>query len=152
MATQTRERTAHARTSVNRSLPSSLAKAVCARIGAQVPPSHDRPAVRDVIAWKRDRGRVGVCRTPEPAKAHSQLTVRALAAGLGIGTLLAFSNTYFGLQTGWVTMGSLQVRPSYQPGWECSLSLYKSVTQSDSLLPCSPRFWALVSSGFWKRI
>lgn len=38
-----------------------------------------------------------------------QLTFRALAVGLAVGTLLCFSNTYFGLQTGWVTMGSLQV-------------------------------------------
>lgn len=38
------------------------------------------------------------------------LTVRALAAGLLVGAVLCFSNTYFGLQTGWVTMGSLQVR------------------------------------------
>lgn len=36
------------------------------------------------------------------------LTVRALAAGLGVGAVLCFSNMYFGLQTGWVTMGSLQ--------------------------------------------
>ena len=27
-----------------------------------------------------------------------------------VGSLLCCSNTYFGLQTGWVTMGSLQVR------------------------------------------
>lgn len=38
------------------------------------------------------------------------LTVRAVAAGLLVGAVLCFSNTYFGLQTGWVTMGSLQVR------------------------------------------
>jgi hypothetical protein len=38
------------------------------------------------------------------------LTVRAIAAGLLVGAVLCFSNTYFGLQTGWVTMGSLQVR------------------------------------------
>lgn len=37
------------------------------------------------------------------------LTVRAIAAGLLVGSVLCFSNTYFGLQTGWVTMGSLQV-------------------------------------------
>jgi uncharacterized oligopeptide transporter (OPT) family protein len=37
------------------------------------------------------------------------LTVRAVAAGLVVGAVLCFSNTYFGLQTGWVTMGSLQV-------------------------------------------
>ena len=38
------------------------------------------------------------------------LTTRALVSGLLVGTLLCFSNTWFGLQSGWVTMGSLQVR------------------------------------------
>ena len=38
-----------------------------------------------------------------------QLTWRAVGAGLFVGSLLCCSNTYFGLQTGWVTMGSLQV-------------------------------------------
>ena len=37
-----------------------------------------------------------------------QLTARAVLVGLGVGSILCFSNTYFGLQTGWVTMGSLQ--------------------------------------------
>lgn len=32
-----------------------------------------------------------------------QFTVRALAVGLVIGVLIAFSNTYFGLQTGWIS-------------------------------------------------
>ena len=41
---------------------------------------------------------------------ETQLTFRAVAAGLLVGSLLCCSNTYFGLQTGWVTMGSLQVR------------------------------------------
>lgn len=33
---------------------------------------------------------------------------RSVIAGLLVGAILCFSNTYFGLQTGWVTMGSLQ--------------------------------------------
>jgi hypothetical protein len=37
-----------------------------------------------------------------------QLTVRAILGGLAIGTVLCFTNMYFGLQTGWVTMGSIQ--------------------------------------------
>ncbi|KAK9902795.1 hypothetical protein WJX75_006292 [Coccomyxa subellipsoidea] len=37
-----------------------------------------------------------------------QLTFRAVGTGLLVGSLLCCSNTYFGLQTGWVTMGSLQ--------------------------------------------
>ena len=37
-----------------------------------------------------------------------QLTLRAALAGLLVGSLLCFTNMYFGLQTGWVTMGSIQ--------------------------------------------
>ncbi|KAL3927353.1 MAG: hypothetical protein SGPRY_002861 [Prymnesium sp.] len=37
-----------------------------------------------------------------------QLTVRAVGVGLVVGSLLCFINVYFGLQTGWVTMGSIQ--------------------------------------------
>ena len=37
-----------------------------------------------------------------------ELTPRAIAAGLFIGTILCFTNMYFGLLTGWVTMGSVQ--------------------------------------------
>ena len=36
------------------------------------------------------------------------LTLRATLVGLLVGTLLCFTNMYFGLQTGWVTMGSIQ--------------------------------------------
>ncbi|KAI8637521.1 OPT oligopeptide transporter protein-domain-containing protein [Parasitella parasitica] len=38
--------------------------------------------------------------------AHSKF--RAVACGLLIGTLMCFSNMYFGLQTGWISMMSLQ--------------------------------------------
>jgi len=37
-----------------------------------------------------------------------ELTARALGGGVLVGGMLCFSNMYFGLQTGWVTMGSLQ--------------------------------------------
>lgn len=36
-----------------------------------------------------------------------QFTLRALLLGLAIGVLIAFSNTYFGLQTGWVSSMSM---------------------------------------------
>ena len=36
-----------------------------------------------------------------------QLTARAIIVGLVIGTLACFSNSYFGLQTGWISMMSL---------------------------------------------
>ena len=42
------------------------------------------------------------------ADAAPQLTLRATLCGLFVGTLLCFTNMYFGLQTGWVTMGSIQ--------------------------------------------
>eukprot|EP01119_Soliformovum_irregulare_P015796 TRINITY_DN4505_c0_g2_i1.p1 TRINITY_DN4505_c0_g2~~TRINITY_DN4505_c0_g2_i1.p1 ORF type:complete len:370 (-),score=83.97 TRINITY_DN4505_c0_g2_i1:989-2098(-) len=35
-------------------------------------------------------------------------SIRSVAVGLLIGCLMCFSNMYFGLQTGWITMGSLQ--------------------------------------------
>jgi OPT family oligopeptide transporter len=45
---------------------------------------------------------------PSVGAAEPELTVRALAVGGVVGGLMCFSNMYFGLQTGWVTMGSLQ--------------------------------------------
>lgn len=44
----------------------------------------------------------------DPVKPGPALTVRAVVCGLIIGSLLCFSNMYFGLQTGFITMGSLQ--------------------------------------------
>ena len=45
---------------------------------------------------------------PSPAllaarASQPQFTLRALLLGLAIGVLIAFSNTYFGLQTGWIS-------------------------------------------------
>ncbi|SCV70481.1 BQ2448_1875 [Microbotryum intermedium] len=37
-----------------------------------------------------------------------EFTLRAVIAGLVIGTLLCFTNMYFGLQSGWISMMSLQ--------------------------------------------
>ncbi|GAA5922812.1 hypothetical protein JCM3775_006144 [Rhodotorula graminis] len=39
---------------------------------------------------------------------EEELTVRAVVVGLVIGVLLACTNCYFGLQTGWISMMSLQ--------------------------------------------
>ncbi len=49
-----------------------------------------------------------MCRQVEEIAPKRQLTIRAVTTGLCVGSILCFSNTYFGLQTGWVTMGSLQ--------------------------------------------
>lgn len=40
---------------------------------------------------------------------EAEFTFRAVAVGLVIGILLCFTNTYFGLQSGWISMMSLQV-------------------------------------------
>jgi OPT family oligopeptide transporter len=56
----------------------------------------------------------GASRSPPPAPRHKTtlreegITWPVVLIGLFIGLLLTFSNMYFGLQTGWVTMGSLQ--------------------------------------------
>ena len=41
-------------------------------------------------------------------QAKEQITLRSVIVGLFVGTLMCLTNMYFGLQTGWVTMGSLQ--------------------------------------------
>ena len=41
------------------------------------------------------------------APAAPEFTLRAILAGLAIGTLICTSNCYFGLQTGWISMMSL---------------------------------------------
>lgn len=42
------------------------------------------------------------------ADSLSILQLRAVVVGLAIGVLLACTNSYFGLQTGWISMMSLQ--------------------------------------------
>eukprot|EP01138_Halocafeteria_seosinensis_P010339 gb/GECG01010557.1/.p1 GENE.gb/GECG01010557.1/~~gb/GECG01010557.1/.p1 ORF type:complete len:748 (+),score=55.69 gb/GECG01010557.1/:1-2244(+) len=44
----------------------------------------------------------------EQDRRDSHFSWRAIAGGIVIGGIMCFSNMYFGLQTGWVTMGSLQ--------------------------------------------
>ncbi|OJJ49976.1 hypothetical protein ASPZODRAFT_59483 [Penicilliopsis zonata CBS 506.65] len=41
--------------------------------------------------------------TRSPDSSPQSFTVRSLLVGLAIGTLITFSNTYFGLQTGWIS-------------------------------------------------
>ena len=41
-----------------------------------------------------------------------ELTLRALLGGIVVGGILCFSNMYFGLQTGWVTMVRTDGSPS----------------------------------------
>lgn len=46
-----------------------------------------------------------VCPTVILLLTRQNFTIRSLLGGLLFGSLLCFSNMYFGLQTGWVTMG-----------------------------------------------
>lgn len=63
------------------------------------------------------------------------LTPRALCAGLVVGAVLCFSNTYFGLQTGWVTMGSLQAAILGEAALYFGGSVWWTVTVAASMLP-----------------
>ncbi|KAF9650248.1 OPT superfamily oligopeptide transporter [Thelephora ganbajun] len=58
-------------------------------------------------------------------------TVRAVVLGLLIGTLLCYTNLYFGLQTGWISMMSLQ---SALIGFLLSRVLASSVTPQENVV------------------
>lgn len=65
-----------------------------------------------------------------PAQSAQSFTPRSLLVGLAIGTLITFSNTYFGLQTGWI---SSMAMPSSLIGF----AIFKSVSRHLSF-PFSP--------------
>ncbi|PCG94684.1 Oligopeptide transporter OPT superfamily [Penicillium occitanis (nom. inval.)] len=60
-----------------------------------------------------------------PTTSAQSFTPRSLIVGLGIGTLIIFSNTYFGLQTGWM---SLMTMPSSLIGFAVFKSLSKHLS------------------------
>jgi uncharacterized oligopeptide transporter (OPT) family protein len=60
-----------------------------------------------------------------PITSAQSFTPRSLIVGLGIGTLIIFSNTYFGLQTGWM---SLMTMPSSLIGFAVFKSLSKHLS------------------------
>lgn len=60
-----------------------------------------------------------------PIRTAQSFTPRSLLVGLGIGTLIIFSNTYFGLQTGWM---SLMTMPSSLIGFAVFKSLSKHLS------------------------
>lgn len=60
-----------------------------------------------------------------PTISAQSFTPRSLIVGLGIGTLIIFSNTYFGLQTGWM---SLMTMPSSLIGFAVFKSLSKHLS------------------------
>ncbi|KAJ2584248.1 OPT super, partial [Coemansia sp. RSA 1797] len=49
-----------------------------------------------------------VAPTPHDVNSEPQFTWRAIIVGLLFGTVLCFSNLWFGLQSGWISMMSLQ--------------------------------------------
>lgn len=58
----------------------------------------------------------------DPAEQDTNFTLRGVLVGLAIGVIICFSNTYFGLQTGWV---SGMAMPSALIGFAC----FKSVAR-----------------------
>lgn len=60
-----------------------------------------------------------------PSTSPQSFTPRSLIVGLGIGTLIIFSNTYFGLQTGWM---SYMTMPSSLIGFAVFKSLSKHLS------------------------
>ncbi|BGP17536.1 hypothetical protein JCM10213_004078 [Rhodosporidiobolus nylandii] len=70
------------------------------------PPStrSTRPSLDGLLAARDDQRYGAMDDNDEPA----ELTFRAVVAGLAIGILLCMTNMYFGLQTGWISMMSLQ--------------------------------------------
>ncbi|KAJ5975659.1 hypothetical protein N7481_009366 [Penicillium waksmanii] len=77
------------------------------------PPSPDQPAepIEDVLPIPRT-----------PTTSAQSFTPRSLIVGLIIGALITFSNTYFGLQTGWI---STMAMPSALIGF----SVFKVLTK-----------------------
>ncbi|KAH8112646.1 oligopeptide transporter [Phellopilus nigrolimitatus] len=82
---------------------------------------------------KASIARQGLLLTPEdrPGVARPEFTFRAVAIGLLIGCLLCFTNLYFGLQTGWISMMSLQ---SALLGYLISLLLPTPITPQENVV------------------
>jgi len=80
-----------------------------------MPDSHSRNASTEAIASVEDQEPMSLGATRSdgysllgPPSDESHFTIRAVLCGLLIGTVMCFSNMYFGLQTGWISMMSLQ--------------------------------------------
>jgi uncharacterized oligopeptide transporter (OPT) family protein len=58
--------------------------------------------------YQRQEGARGDTGNSASVREDSELTPSAVMLGLLIGCLLCFTNLYFGLQTGWISMMSLQ--------------------------------------------
>ncbi|GAA5987705.1 hypothetical protein JCM11641_002565 [Rhodosporidiobolus odoratus] len=69
-----------------------------------LPSSSGRPSLDNLLNSRSGR----VYHATRQEEDTLELTFRAVVAGLAIGILLALTNMYFGLQTGWISMMSLQ--------------------------------------------
>ncbi|KAF9951319.1 hypothetical protein BGZ70_001036 [Mortierella alpina] len=70
-----------------------------------------RPAYTALPSADNGQAQLDPTTDSQPHKHHQdlpQFTLRAVGVGIGIGALLCFTNMYFGLQTGWISMMSLQ--------------------------------------------
>jgi hypothetical protein len=76
-----------------------------------------------------------------PATSSQSFTARSLLVGLIIGALVTFSNTYFGLQTGWI---STMAMPSALIGF----SVFKVLSQIP-VFPLHARRECLDTNGCW---
>ncbi|TNY17968.1 OPT oligopeptide transporter protein-domain-containing protein [Rhodotorula diobovata] len=67
----------------------------------------ERASLDGLLAGRRSEPRAAG-NAEDDGELEEELTLRAVAVGLVIGVLLACTNSYFGLQTGWISMMSLQ--------------------------------------------
>ena len=70
-----------------------------------VPPSatSTKPDGEPLKLFKSDHARYGTPCAPDSPLDGTNFTFRGVAVGTAIGIIICFSNTYFGLQTGWVS-------------------------------------------------
>ncbi|KDQ59193.1 hypothetical protein JAAARDRAFT_33922 [Jaapia argillacea MUCL 33604] len=80
-----------------------------------------------LFAWMRAQLR----ETSPDRSANSEFTLIAVVLGLLIGCLLCFTNLYFGLQTGWISMMSLQ---SALIGFLVSKLLPRPITPQENIV------------------
>ncbi|KAK2738325.1 hypothetical protein FQN57_007085 [Myotisia sp. PD_48] len=94
----------------------------------------DSPHAIDHRTWQHENEEQNTMPLPSSLSPHQtsaqSFTPRSLLVGLGIGILITFSNTYFGLQTGWI---SSMAMPSSLIGF----AVFKSVSRHLSF-PFSP--------------
>jgi len=86
---------------------------------------------RHIPHWLRCLGKRPHAGDVESHDNQAEFTLRAVVLGLIIGCLLCFTNLYFGLQTGWISMMSLQ---SALIGFLLSKLLPKPITAQENIV------------------